>query len=167
MRVKRKIYRNKGEIAMPYEQVRTIMGRAQRFHRKLSEFYQKLDETTPEEQERMKLVLQYLQEHENKLERQLCDFEKDARPNAMDTWVQFPPDEDLEKIFDPSRLKPDMSINDIVVLTLEFDNTLLKFYERARDVASTREIGEMFDQLLVEGKRDRKALVQYVFGFDC
>lgn len=151
---------------MPYEQVKTIMGRAQRYHRKLSEFYQKLDETTSEEHERMKLVLQYLQQHENKLERQLREFEKNARPNAMDTWVQFPPDENLENVFDTSRLKKDMSINDIVVLTLEFDNTLLKFYERARDVASTSEIGEMFDHLLSEGINDRKELVQSIFGFD-
>lgn len=151
---------------MPYEQVHNILKRAQQFHHKLAEFYQKLDEATDKEKARVKILLQYLQKHEEKLEHKLSTFGSDASKNILDTWVQFPPEERPEKIFDPSRVSKDMSVNDIVVLTLEFDNALLRFYKRARDVATTDEIADVFNDLFIEGERERNNLVQAVFGVE-
>lgn len=150
---------------MPYEQVQNILDLARSFHRKLADFYQELDEATEEEKERMKLVLQYLQDHERTLDRKLSQFQTDAPKNILDTWVQFPPENRIDRIFDPKQIKSDMSVNDIVALTLDFDNALLQFYKKAQDVAATDAISEIFEDLYKEGKTERQNLVQSIFGF--
>lgn len=150
---------------MPYEQVENILERARQFHLKLSKFYQGLDDLTGDEDEALKMILAYLQEHEEKLEKQLEEFDKSALRNVMDTWVQFPPAEPINHILDKLDLNAKMSVNDLIVLALRFDSALLNFYSEASEKAPTGKAKEIFETLYEEGKSERRTLVGSVFEY--
>lgn len=148
---------------MPYEQVEKILDRARKFHQTMADFYQRLDETTDKEREVWKMILSYLKEHQRKLERGLSQFDRDAVKNVLDTWVQFPPTDHLERIL--AQLDPSIEIDvpELIALALQFDNELIEFYKKASECAPTNNIEEIFDSLYQEGKSERRKLVSAVF----
>ena len=150
---------------MPYEQVENILKRAERFHHKLAEFYRELDDTAENEDEVVKMIITYLREHEEKLERKLAEFGRSAFKNIMDTWVQFPPAEHLDHIIDHFDRHQRMSVNDLIGLALQFDNALLDFYREAAEGAPTERVKEMFETLFSEGRNERRKLVSAVFDY--
>lgn len=151
---------------MPYEQVTKILDRAKNFHRDLSALYQRLEETAPQEDEIVRIILGYMKDHEKKLEMKLDAFENTATQNIKDTWFQFPPAEKLEVALDELRFCESMSVNDLVALSLRFDNALINFYREAAESAHADKVRDIFENLYHEGQYERRKLVSSIFGFE-
>ncbi len=149
---------------MPYEQVAKILDRAKKFHHDLSELYQRLEDTAPQEDEIVHIILGYMTDHEKKLEMKLFAFESTVTQNIKDTWFQFPPAERLEVALDELRFCESMSVKDLVALSLRFDNALISFYREAAESAQADQVRDIFENLYHEGQSERKKLVSAIFG---
>ena len=72
---------------MKFEQVKDIIERAISFHRMIGSYYQQCLEKSINQ--RLRIMLNYLIEHENQLFEGLQDYSQKAPKNVLDTWLQF------------------------------------------------------------------------------
>ena len=147
---------------MEYIQTRDILSKACDFHHKLSHYYdeerQRLDE------QKVKLLLEYLSRHEKNLEALLKRCSEDAEPSITNTWFKYTPDH-LSEAMDPDvHIPADSTVDDIVQIALNVDNKLIEFYNDAAERAMSRDVRELFEKLARQEENEEHRLAKGVFG---
>jgi len=139
---------------MRFEKVRDVLEHAREFHHQVSACYQRLAQQAANK--RVKLMLEYMSQHEKGLADGLAKFTADSTASLLDTWFQFTHDEStLNALQHQAEVSPDMTLDDAVNLAMQFDNCLMNLYlEMARATDST-EINELFVSLLELEKAEK------------
>lgn len=137
---------------MACEQTRDVLRRVRAFHHQLAELYQQMSDAA--DVPRMKLLLDYMSQHEAGLEACLEGYERLADRRVLDTWFQYPPDWMPKLPCVDFELKPGMSLGEVVSTALAFDNCLLAYYERLIQEAPSEELSDLFQEMLVRGRRE-------------
>jgi len=148
---------------MPSEQAKDVLKHCQAFHRKVSEYYQQLKDQVASE--RVKMLLEYLSRHEKHLAKTLGRYEKEASSKLLQTWLQFV-DEHILKIFDEVEVKPDMTVEDVIKVGLQFDDALLKCFRNVVDNAETEEVRAAFQNLIEMEEQEKHQLVRNALRAD-
>ena len=130
---------------MASQTVRQLLERIQDFHRQLGAFY----EATAEQAARAKAkaLLEYMGQHERALQACLADYERDASAKILDTWIQFLPDLEQCQDFDEVEISKDLSVEDVVRMSLRFDDCLIRFYREMAEIAVSQDVKEAFESL--------------------
>ena len=146
---------------MPFEQTRDVIEKARAFHHDMASFYHRIEAVV--EKERVRMVLEWLASHEERMEAKLAEVESSTAKRVLDSWYQYPPDATVREAIARIEVRPDMRAQDVICMALHLDETLLRLYKRAADTAPMNEARDVFESLLEEGKKEREKLVLDLF----
>ena len=145
---------------MPFETTREVLEHAREFHRDLKEYYKSLMEKT--DQERVRMLLDYLSRHEKNLEEGLARYESEIASKIRDTWFQYPPPKEAVAVCKDIAISniEDLSVDGIVKLALDFDSCIIEMYEAIIKSSDSAEVREIFQSLLNLEKQEELELVR-------
>ncbi|HMO49721.1 MAG TPA: hypothetical protein PKE26_02530 [Kiritimatiellia bacterium] len=137
---------------------REILDQARYFHRQLHAFYEALKEKI--EQPKLHMILDYLGQHEQRMETALKRYEEDISRKMADTWFKFTPAQTVDEALREITVAPDASLDDLMAIAIRLENYFVALYRSAADQAVSAEVKEVFDQLLKETIRERLKLTR-------
>jgi rubrerythrin len=146
------------EKAMSNEQTRDILEHAQQFHRQVSEYYDRLGGQT--DKQRIKMLLYYLSRHEKHLAESLAEFEHSAPQSVLNTCFKVGHELKTFDVIKRSHVTPDMSVDDVIELGLEFDNCLIAVYQDLAQEAPDEKVRSVFQNLLEMEQKEKQQLVR-------
>lgn len=148
---------------MRFETTRDVLDCVKRFHRKARNLYSELADQ--EEQERLKLLLDYLSRHENHLAKSLADYEQETSEKILNTWFEYVPDQALLEPINHVDTEPNLSVDEIINLAMRLDNCLIELYKEMIDHSSAiSEVKEVFQNLLDMEKHEQHQLARSRLG---
>lgn len=137
-----------------FERVRDVIAYAQAFHRELSGYYGRLQKMN--QPERVMMLLDYLQSHEDRLIEALDDFPDGARERVLETWFQYTPEKDILGPLKATEPASDLSVDQVMKTTMQMDTTLIRFLEELTEQADSQPVTEVFQNLVeMETAEDR------------
>jgi hypothetical protein len=144
---------------MSVDQARGIIDHARQFHKQVGAYYHHLADHS--ERERLRLLLEYMSRHEERLEAALADYEGAAPAKILDTWLQSANETDAFKTAcDKLRtVKIDSSsdVDDIMQLGVELSDCLIGVYRDLAQRAEPDSVQQVFENLLhMEEKAQRQ-----------
>ncbi len=128
------------------------------FHRKMSEYYMKLNEGT--KKQRIKILLDYLLEHEKQREETLANYQKEASSKVLNNWFKYVPENLPYDCFDNVVIDPEMSVDDVVINALRLNDCLIEMYKDLIKETEVEEVKEVFNSLLIRLEKEEKNLVR-------
>lgn len=143
---------------MRYQTTKEILEHARAYHHRLSEYYLELQSDT--EQERIRLLLNYLSRHERHMEQALAKYTEDASHKILNTWFSYAPDEHMLDACARLDLHPDMDVDDIVAAVVRYDNCLIEMFRDVEQTASIPEVREAFANLLLMEEQAKEQSVR-------
>lgn len=148
---------------MRYEQTRTILQQlAPAYHRKVSGFYQILQEgdVSP----RVRLMLDYLMDHEQHRALALGEFCHGAPHKVLDHWltgleVNFP--QAQADILDEAA-KTDL--DQLIKAAVRYKNTLITYFNHAAEHCTDKQAREVFQTLKLQEEKAMKRMIRHAQG---
>ncbi|MCE9616703.1 MAG: hypothetical protein K8T26_20705 [Lentisphaerae bacterium] len=125
--------------------IRQLLDHARDFHHQLSAYCTQLGDQA--EQMRVRMLLDYLRQHEDHLESCLASYEANADRKVLDYCMKFSPADVGTKCFKDLTVKPGMSVADVMDAVLQVDECLLRYYRQIAEEATAPEVRELFSQL--------------------
>jgi hypothetical protein len=129
-----------------YEQVREVLDRMRKFHRRLRDA---LDEPGSRTKDlRSEYLLGLARREEQEMNQAIARYERDgASAGVLDTWLQYVPDGKAAEELREIDFTPDMTPDEIVEEKDKFDQNLAKFYRQLQVQTSIPRVSELFGQL--------------------
>jgi len=125
---------------------RDLLDQVRDFHKRLSDFYANRADIAKDQ--RAKMLLEYMSRHELNLEQCLEEYEDVGANEVLDTWFKFAPDIAEPECLDGVELKDDMTVHDIIMTAILFDNCLIEFFKEMAEKAVSEHLREFFDSLV-------------------
>jgi rubrerythrin len=148
------------KTAMTFQQTRDILDYVRGFHKRLSDFYHQLSDEV--EKPRVKMLLDYMSLHEKHFQEDLAAYEEGAPRKVMDTWFQGTPDRSILELYEDIQIRPDMSLNEVVRLAFEVDDSLIEFFRGMVECTECQEVRELFINLLEAEEQEKHRLTRSV-----
>jgi len=140
-----------------FEQVKDVIHYGKETHAGLHNLYSTIN--TRNQQARVGMLLDFLSLHELQREQGLAAFEQGGDAHVLDTWMQYAPSIDIGRQIDSTPINAGMSVDDVIGLVINFNNSLMELYREAAmetDIPSARAV---FDNLrCMEGKEKMKVV---------
>ena len=141
---------------MSQERVLDIIDHARNFYTQLSNYYERLSDIA--DQERVKILLNYLSELETRHEQALAEYERTAPHEVIDTRFKYGIDKETAECFTTPTLSSDMDVDAVMREAMRLDQCISSLYQTAADRAQTDRIRELFTSLLEANKKDMRNL---------
>jgi len=138
---------------MHYKTVKDVVDHSRRLHQQISQLYSEMGQQQP--QEKVKMLLDYLQRHEKHLEDALCQFEKDKSQKVLDSWFQYAPDQDLTEVLASIEIKENMSTDEVIGMALKLDDYFIELYENMVESSRSSDAKSVFQNLLDMEKQEK------------
>jgi len=138
---------------MHYKTVKDVVDHSRRLHQQISQMYSEMSQQ--QTQERVKMLLDYLQRHEKHLEEVLCQFEKDKSQKVLDSWFQYAPDQDLSEVLAEINVKENMTTDEIIAMALKLDDYFIELYESMVESSHSSDARSVFQNLLDMEKQEK------------
>ncbi len=142
---------------MSVDQTRNIIDHTRIFHSRVSQHYHRLADST--QQGRVKLLLDYMSAHENRLAESLAAYEDSAPEKILNTWLQSAGTTDAAKLLIDDELIPGMSVDEIVELGIRLTECVIEVYQNLSQQSEPESVRQVFANLL---SMEQKALQQFV-----
>jgi hypothetical protein len=142
---------------MSVEQTRHIIDHTRAFHRMASKYYHRLAEST--QRDRVKLLLDYMSEHELRLAHGLAEYEESAPEKILNTWLQSSGTTDAVTLVTDTETVAEMSVDEIVELGIKLSDCVLDVYHDLSIRAEPESVRQVFANLL---NMEEKSLQQFV-----
>jgi rubrerythrin len=145
---------------MAFETTKDVLDHAREFHTQLSDFYTLLSRLS--EKQRVKLLLDYMSEHEKYLEETLTRYEEEVSKKILNTLFQYPPPKELlETCREVSINRTDeLSVDDVIEIAVKLNQCLIDLYKEMIKNSETDLIREVFTNLMEMEKRQELELVR-------
>jgi len=131
---------------MYYKTVKDVVEHSRKLHQQLSKLYKEINQE--QTQERVKMLLNYLQRHEEHLQQSLDQFEKDKSQKVLESWFQYTPDQDLSEVLSTIEINDHMDTEEIILIALKLDDYFIQLYEDMVESTSSPTVREVFQNLL-------------------
>jgi hypothetical protein len=131
---------------MSVEQTRTIIDHTRDFHKRISLYYHRLADST--QKQRVKLLLDYMSEHEKRLANYIEEYEETAPASILNTWFQSASNTDAGRLLQDIELGSNQSIDDIIDLGIQISECVLEVYRKLADQAEPESVQQIFASLL-------------------
>ena len=145
------------------KQVRDFVQFGKKLHGEIAKLLEQLNEQT--DIERVQMLLDYLARHEHLLEESLARFEKDSRSGILEAWLEYSPDLDVEAAMAKCVIPIHPTSDDVVRITLDFDQTLVALYREVAGKVNDHKVKEVFTNLLILEERETTQLARAVMSF--
>lgn len=143
---------------MRFQQTKEIIEHTKAFHHQLQVFCQQVSAET--EQERVKMLCDYIARHERNLERALDKYESDASDQILEAWFDAVPDlvtpSSLNKIDNLSEL----STAEVLQIAIDFDDHLIVHYEHLAKNAMNKQLKIIFKNLLSMEEHEKRRMIR-------
>lgn len=148
---------------MRYEQTRTILQHlAPDYHRTVSRFYQELaeEDVSP----RVRLMLDYLIDHEQHRALALGEFCQDASRHVLDHWfkgleIEFP-----QARADMLDVAAKTDLEELVKSAVGYKSNLIGYFAHLLEHASGRESIDLFQTLKTQEEKAMKRMIRHAQG---
>ncbi|QEG33900.1 hypothetical protein [Bythopirellula goksoeyrii] len=152
---------------MASEQVKSVLDNTRSFHRCAKEMYSRLAKDC--EEQRASMLLDYLSEHEARLEDAITQTEADVSAKVLNTWVQSSESSthliQCQELQATSQSKA--SFDDLVELALKLDDQVIAVYQDLAQRAEPAWLQDVFESLLEMEQAEEKQLAkQALRGMD-
>lgn len=131
---------------MHYKTVKDVVDYSRKLHQQISKLYQEISQD--QTQERVKMLLDYLQRHEAHLEKSLNQFEHDKSQAVLDSWFQYAPDQSITEVLESIEITNHMSTDEVIAMALKLDDYFIELYEGMVENASSSAVKSVFQNLL-------------------
>lgn len=159
---------------MRFQTTRELLDKLRYFHQQASRYYHQLAEDS-HDQERVKLLLDYLATHEEKLADATEQYENDMTVGLADTWFDDAPELKLtdalqtlmrspREVGAPSLGSTFADVDDVLRLGLLLDDYLILSLENLAQQAESSESREAFCNLSMMVQADKRKLVRDTLG---
>ena len=135
------------------KQVRDFVDFGKRLHARIGQVYEALNEKA--ESERVKMLLEYLSRHEQRLEQTLARYEHERRGSLMDAWLEYAPSLDVDAALTASTLPEQPSTDEIFTAASAFDDTLVRLYREVAEKVNDPKVRTLFQDLLYLEEQER------------
>lgn len=140
------------------EQTHEIIEDVRLVHKQMSDFYEQLHRK--DEKGRVKLLLDYLTQHEKRRDETLTEYEDETSSTVLDTWFKFIPVNNISSYMENMSSKSNISVSDVVSIALELDDQLINIYKYFIDHSKSIEVKSMFTSLLKRLEQEKRNLAR-------
>lgn len=148
-------------LAMPLTQTRAIIDRSRDFHEQVSALYHRMADDA--NQTRVRLLLDYMSQHEQRIAEALAEYEHDAPTKVLDSWLQDAGNgESHPHLFNRIRalqLNVSSDVDEVIALGVSLSEELIAQYRELADRAEPKFLREVFSNVQ---RMEEKALKQFV-----
>ena len=141
---------------MTFNQTKDVLNQARKFHQRLSEFYEELEDSADKEHTRA--LLNYMSRHEQYLDHCLLEFQKGVSKNILDAYFQYGSDATKLSEISEFKIKPNMEVEDVMKAAMHFGTCLIRFYREMAHHARGQSVCKVFENLLVMEEREQLEL---------
>ncbi|WP_163835167.1 hypothetical protein [Spartinivicinus ruber] len=139
---------------MQFPKLHDVLDYVVKTHWQMSQLYQKLSRKA--EQKKVKLLLDYLVEHEKAISDNLLKIEEHAPSQVINLWYQELTNDPLFKQYHAKDYGKDISLNDVIEIALELDDRLIDLYQLLASHAQSSKAKETLNNLLYIEKQRKK-----------
>ena len=147
---------------MSVDQTRTILDHAREFHHQVGAYYHHLADHAA--RMRVRLLLDYMSQHEERLASALADYEGAAPANILDTWFQSAQDTDalkeVSKNLRTMHIDSQSDVDDMMQLGIELSGCLIAVYRDLAERAEPDSVRQVFENLLEMEERAQRQFVR-------
>ena len=148
---------------MRFEQTRTILQqRAPAYHRQVSDYFQQMadGDVSP----RVRLMLDYLIDHEEHRALALGEFCHGAPHKVLDHWlkgleIEFPRAQ-AEILNETAR----RDLDQLIKAAVGYKKTLIDYFEYAAEHCSDKQAGSLFEKLRSQEERAMRRMIRHAQG---
>lgn len=134
---------------MSVQRTRSVIDHARDFHQQVGEYYHRLADAA--KQARVRLLLDYMSEHEERLATAVAEYE-DAAPRAiLDTWLQSAPDDLLDPVRQHLReahIDASVDVDQVIETGVKLSECLLVVYRDLAQRAEPESVRAVFKNLV-------------------
>jgi hypothetical protein len=127
---------------MTYEQVRDILSRIRSFHRRLRDELEQVRPTSKDR--RTQFLLEALRRDEQAMNIALAKYQRHGGVNVLDTWIQYVPDEETQRLLTENHFSSDMDPEEMLARKAGIDQALADLYRSLSEQTSATQVGELF-----------------------
>ena len=149
---------------MAFKTIREILDYAKTYHSQLGDYYARLRDVA--DKERMKILLDYMSRHEAHMQDYLADYEQEAAKKVLDTWLKYSPVKAEVHGLKDIALNPDMSIEEVIKMSMKLDACLVDIYKEMADRSPSQECKDLFNDLLEMEKQEEIKCIRDTLLFD-
>ena len=122
-------------VSTTFGQTRDVLDYVRAFHKRLSAFYHELSDAA--ENPRVRMLLDYISQHEKHLQEGLAAYEESAPRSVLDTWEQCTADRSVLERYRDIKTHPDMSLHEVITLAFEIDDSLMGYFSSSTTKPAT------------------------------
>lgn len=141
---------------MPWIQTRDILNLSRDFYRQMHRIYDELSDHN--DLQRMEIFLTAIRCHVEYLEMEIRKLKKKTPSKVLDAWFQFSPNPPKLNTDPTIRLGPDMRIDDVICIIIDFDSALVEFYQRVTESTHFEDVRKIFLNLKSRVEEEKKKL---------
>jgi rubrerythrin len=142
------------------QQVKDILEFGRKMHASTQECYASLEQKT--DQERIRMLLNYLGRHERKMEENLARFSAESRQKILDAWITHVPQTQIDALLGRCMVLRGASVEEVVRMGIEFDDALIDLYREVAREATLPDVRQVFLDLIDQENQERLRLLQSV-----
>jgi len=150
---------------MRIEQVKDILKHTRHFHELISDYSQNLSKHT--EKRRLRIILDYLAEHELHLQKIFAEYEKCASKKVLNVWLPYTPCQTHLYEFKTQIRSSGISIKEIAKKIIELDEYVINMYRDLIEKTESQDVKDVFNSILdFERQEKRMAIKELVWMED-
>lgn len=143
---------------MKFERVADLIDHAKSFHLLIADYYQNLRWNA--QNPRLKLLLDYLIDHEKGLQDRLVEYSENAPTKVINTWFQFTTCEERFGQLKSSLNAADLSVEDVIVRTICLYDCLISNFEILAKNAEIDEVRDVFNAIAAMERKEQRKIVR-------
>ncbi len=133
-------------LTMAYLQVKDILLHAEKLRTFLRGFAERHQRKASNDL--LAGLFQDVKEHEKQLERCLDEFQSDDSSVSLETWIQYPGDDELEQTMTSLSAVAEQADEEVLKQLLIAEEALLRVYKQAQEQTSAQQLQELFETLI-------------------
>ncbi|MFW6189129.1 MAG: hypothetical protein ACOC7T_01740 [Planctomycetota bacterium] len=132
--------------------VNDVLDHADRFEKKLAQYYEQVSRRTVREGVRM--LTDYMSRHRRRIREVLAELGPEQTRRVRSTPLPFDPEAADKHCMKDVEIDPDASAEQVLDTAIRFDRCLMRLYRTAADESDDPQVREFFESLLSAEKRD-------------
>jgi hypothetical protein len=147
-----------------YKRAIDFIGFVRNLHHEVKEYCDKLYDIL--ESEKVKMIVGYLSEHEQKMAETLTEYERGLSKGIEETWFQFIDMPEKPQCLKSVSLDKNMSAGDVLLLISKIDNCLISLYKKLEELAVSEEVKNVFGNLASLEQNEMRKIIHNIQKVD-
>lgn len=130
---------------MRFESIQDVLDHGRAMHRQVADFYRQLDSTSA--RTRVKLLLDYLVDHEQHLADTLAELGTITDPGILGSWLANAPEPAQFDQILHTPIRQDMTVEEVLEIAMRFDDAMIGMYQSLADNTDNQAVRDLLDNL--------------------